>query len=360
MNAPRPWTLIAELTYACPLRCAYCSNPPLLAEQAAPLATEDWQRLLREAHELGVMQAHFTGGEPLLHPELEPLVATASELGIYTTLVTSGVPLERARLEALAERGLEHVQLSIQAVEPTTARAVCGRAELEQKLRVAGWVKDLGLSLTLNVVLTRLNLAELPQLVELAERIEPDRLELAHAQYLGWALLNRDQLLPSSEELARAREITSLARTRLAERFEIVAVLPDYHADRPRACMDGWAQRYLVVTPFGKLMPCHAAHSLPGLKFDDVRSAPLAELWQSSPALQRYRGSSWMQEPCSSCDQREIDAAGCRCQAFELTGDASAPDPACRLTPAHHLVRAARERTGQAGRGEILLRRAPA
>jgi len=358
MSAPRPWTLIAELTYACPLRCAYCSNPLELNGPSTPLGTADWRRVLGEAQALGVMQAHFTGGEPLLYPDLGPLVGDARSLGLYTTLVTSGIPLDRARLQTLAERGLEHVQLSIQALEPETSRAVCGRDALAHKLRVATWVKELGMSLTLNVVVSRLNIHELPQLIELAERIEPDRLELAHAQYLGWALRNRDRLLPSAESLAQARAVTREAQARLGGRFEISAVLPDYHAGRPRACMDGWARSYLVVTPFGKLLPCHAAHALP-LDFDDVRSAPLAELWERSPALQQYRGTDWMQEPCASCSERDRDAAGCRCQAFELTGDASAPDPACRLTPAHHLVRAARERAENPEPSALQLRRPP-
>jgi PqqA peptide cyclase len=358
VNAPRPWTLVAELTYACPLRCAYCSNPPRIGSRAPALASADWQSLLEQAQALGVVQVHFTGGEPLLCPDLEPLVATANRLGLYSTLVTSGIPLERSRLQALAERGLEHVQLSIQAARAETARAVCGRDALEQKLRVASWVKELGLSLTLNIVLHRLNLAELPELLELAERVRPDRLELAHAQYLGWALQNRDQLLPSAESLNEARALIRAARETQRERFEIVAVLPDYHAGRPRACMDGWAQHYLVITPSGQLLPCHAAHALP-LEFDDVRSAPLAQLWATSAALQRFRGTDWMQEPCASCDQRHEDAAGCRCQAFALTGDAGAPDPTCRLTPAHQLVRSARERAERSELGVIQLRRHP-
>lgn len=359
MNASRPWTLVAELTYACPLRCAYCSNPPRIASAAPALATNDWQHVLEQAQALGVVQTHFTGGEPLLHPDLEQLVATANRLGMYSTLVTSGIPLERSRLEILAKQGLEHVQLSIQASRAETARAVCGRDALEHKLRVASWVKELGLSLTLNVVLHRLNLAELPELLELAGRVMPDRLELAHAQYLGWALRNRDQLLPSAESLEAARALIRAAQEAQQERFEIVAVLPDYHAGRPRACMDGWARHYLVVTPFGQLLPCHAAHALP-LEFDDVRSAPLAELWATSPALQKFRGTNWMQEPCMSCEKRHEDAAGCRCQAFALTGDAGAPDPTCRLTPAHHLVRGARERAESSELAVIELRRPPA
>jgi pyrroloquinoline quinone biosynthesis protein E len=341
---PRPWTLIAELTYACALRCAYCSNPVSQVSRGSMLSIEDWQRLLREAEALGVVQVHFTGGEPLLYRELEPLVAQAGSLGLYSTLVTSGVPLQRERLAALAAAGLEHVQLSLASARSETARLLTGVDELEQKLKVAGWVKQLGISLTLNVVLTRQNIDQTEALIALAEQLEPDRLELAHAQYLGWALLNRDQLLPSAESIERVRALASHARARLRGRIDVVVVLPDYHAGVVRACMDGWASRYLVVTPDGRLLPCHAAHVLRELSFDDVRSAPLAELWQSSPALNVFRGNSWMQEPCASCPSRFQDFGGCRCQAYALTGDAAATDPACHLAPSHELVRQARRR----------------
>jgi pyrroloquinoline quinone biosynthesis protein E len=341
MNAPRPWTLIAELTYACPLRCAYCSNPVTRPSAGELLSLAEWQLVLTQAEELGVMQIHFTGGEPLLHPELEQLVSTAHALQLYTTLVTSGVPLARDRLERLAGSGLEHVQLSLQSLDAGTARRVCGVDKLAEKLAAARWVKELGLPLTLNVVLTRHNIHEVERFVELAERLDADRLELANAQYLGWALRNRGALLPTREAIENTRQVVKSARARSSGSLDIVHVLPDYFAERPRACMEGWAERYLVVTPDGLLLPCHAAHSLPGLVFDDVRSASLPWLWQHSSALQQFRGEAWMEEPCASCESRHRDRAGCRCQAQALTGHASAPDPACILVPSHRLIRSA-------------------
>jgi PqqA peptide cyclase len=359
VTAPRPWTLIAELTYACSLRCAYCSNPVVRSAGGPPLSGADWQSLLVQAEELGVVQVHFTGGEPLLSADLEQLVAQAHELGVYSTLVTSGVPLEKERLKALYGAGLEHVQLSLQGLDGSTARTLCGVDQVAQKLRVAAWVTELGLPLTLNVVLTRQTIDQIEELIRLAEQLGAHRLELANAQYLGWALLNREQLLPSEAAIATAREVVLRARERLNGVLDIVFVLPDYHAERPRACMDGWAERYLVVTPDGLLLPCHAAHTLPELDFDDVRSAPLAELWQRSAALQRFRGDAWMSEPCSSCPSRHTDRGGCRCQAYALTGDASAPDPACGLVPSHHLVKSARVEAGRSELVPLRLRRAP-
>jgi PqqA peptide cyclase len=342
VSAPRPFTLVAELTYRCPLRCGYCSNPVSVEQRAAELRVADWQRVLREAEALGVVHVHFTGGEPLLYPELETLVATARSADLYVNLITSGVPATRQRLQALRDAGLEHVQLSFQATTPELSRRIAGVAALRQKLDVARWVRELGLALTINVVLHRQNAHELPALLELAESLDPSRIEIANAQYLGWALANRAALLPSSAQLEQARELVKAARLRLRGKIDLLFVLPDYYAGRPRACMQGWAERYLVVTPDGLLLPCHAARDVGGLKFDDVRSAPLAELWASSPALRRFRGDDWLPDPCRSCDDRHRDFGGCRCQAFRLTGDAAAPDPACQLTPAHELVRAAR------------------
>lgn len=357
--APRPYTLVAELTYACPLRCAYCSNPVSLSQRAAPLGTSDWQRVIREAEALGVMQVHFTGGEPLLFRELERLVTEARETGLYVNLISSGLPLSRERLSLLQRAGLDHLQLSLQAVDAETSRRIAGLDALQSKRRVAGWARELGLSLTINIVLHRQNLAELPELLAVAESLAPERIELASAQYLGWALVNRSQLLPSHAEIEAARAVASAAKRRLAGSIDVLFVLPDYFADRPRACMSGWAERYLVVTPDGLLLPCHAARDLPGLRFDDVRQAPLAELWAHSAALNQYRGEAGLPPDCRDCDGRHGDRGGCRCQAFQLTGDAAAIDPACRLAPAHALVRAARVSHGLAGLPPMQLRRTP-
>ncbi len=357
--APRPYTLVAELTYACPLRCAYCSNPVSVAQHAEPLATSDWRRVIREAEALGVMQVHFTGGEPLLYADLEQLVAEARAANLYVNLITSGLPLSRERLALLKQAGLEHLQLSLQAVGAETSRRISGIDALSRKRQVAEWTRELGLALTINVVLHRQNLAELPQLLAVAESLLPERIELANAQYLGWALRNRDQLLPSRAEIETARAVAREAKQRLAGQIEVLFVLPDYYADHPRACMSGWAERYLVVTPDGLLLPCHAARDLPGLLFDDVRRAPLAELWADSSALNHYRGDAGLPLACRSCDGRHSDHGGCRCQAFQLTGDADAVDPACQLSPAHSLVRQARSSHTLSVLPPLELRRAP-
>lgn len=357
-EAPRPYTLIAELTYRCPLRCAYCSNP-VSAAGAPALETEHWLRVLGEAEALGVVHVHFTGGEPLLRADLEALVARARALDLYTNLITSGVPLTRARLAGLRDAGLESVQLSLQGARGAEGDAVAGRACAAHKLEVAGWVKELGLPLTINVVLHRGNIDEVEEVVALAERLGADRLELAHAQYLGWALLNRAALLPGRDAVERARAAGALARERLRGRMEVISVLPDVHADRPRACMEGWGRRYLVVSPDGLALPCHAARDLPGLRFENVRERGLREIWERSAGFEAFRGEGWMQEPCRSCERRSIDFGGCRCQAFHLVGDAAAADPACRLSPRHDVIQRARSAAEGEGRGPVLPRSLP-
>jgi PqqA peptide cyclase len=356
---PRPYTLVAELTYRCPLRCAYCSNPVSLGQTAAPMGASDWVRVIREAEALGVVQVHFTGGEPLLYDELERLVAEARAAELYVNLISSGLPLARERLVVLRQAGLDHLQLSLQAVSPEGSRRIAGVDALEHKRQVARWASELGLALTLNVVLHRHNLPELPALLALAEELNPQRIELASVQYLGWALQNRAQLLPTSDQIHLARRLADAARERLAGRSEVLFVLPDYYADRPRDCMNGWAQRYLVVTPDGLLLPCHAARDLAGLHFDDVRSAPLAALWRGSPALDAFRGEAQLPDACRTCAGRHGDHGGCRCQAFALTGDATAVDPACKLAPAHGLVRDARARPPSDSLPALELRRRP-
>jgi pyrroloquinoline quinone biosynthesis protein E len=344
--SPRPYVLIAELTYRCPLRCAYCSNPTQVQDRAA-LASADWQRVLGEASELGVMQVHFTGGEPLLCDDLEALVARAAQLELYSNLITSGLPLTRDRLARLQAAGLCALQLSFQATRPGPSAAIAGVDAFEHKLQVAAWVRELQLPLTVNVVLHRQNLDEVHRIIALAEELGADRLELANTQYLGWAYQNRAALMPTRAQLDAAREVVAAARTRLRGRMEILFVLPDYHGDRPRTCMNGWGERYVVVTPDGRAMPCHAAHDLP-LEFPDLRAQSLASAWSDSEAFQKYRGTEYLSEPCRSCDQREVDHGGCRCQAFLLTGDATAADPVCGLSPNHDLVIEARAAAAEA------------
>jgi pyrroloquinoline quinone biosynthesis protein E len=361
MTAPRPYTLVAELTYRCPLRCPYCSNPLDWAARRDGLSTADWRRVLAEAEALGVVSLNLTGGEPLLRDDLEDIAASARRLALYTTLITSGLPLTRERLARLAESGIDAVQLSLQDVAQAGCDRIAGTRSFDQKLAVAAWVKELGLPLTLNMVLHRANIGHVAEAVALAERLGVERLELANTQYLGWALPNRAALLPSPEAVAAARDIAAAARERLRGRMDVLFVLPDYMSDRPRPCMDGWGRRFIVVTADGLALPCHAAHSLPGLAWDKVTDRPLGEIWRDGAGFNAYRGEGWMREPCRSCNRRGKDHGGCRCQAHALTGDAAATDPACGLSRDHGLILAARAAAAGAA-PEFLYRagRAPA
>jgi pyrroloquinoline quinone biosynthesis protein E len=341
-NEIRPYTLIAELSYRCPLRCSYCSNPLDWAKHRDELDTATWLRVFREAEDLGVVQLNLTGGEPLVRDDLEELVAGARALDLYTNLITSGVPLEKERLKTLREAGLDNVQVSVQDVSEAASDRIAGTKSFVHKLEVARWVKALGMPLTLNIVLHRENLGRVAEMIALAEELSADRLELANTQYLGWALVNRQALLPTREQLETARAIAAKAKKRLKGRMEVLFVTPDYYAEYPKTCMDGWGRRFLLVSPDGLALPCHAAHTLPGLSFENVRSRPLAEIWSDSPGFNAFRGEDWMQEPCRSCDRRAIDLGGCRCQAYHLTGDAAATDPACKLAPTHGLIETAR------------------
>ena len=342
--AYRPYTLVAELTYRCPLRCLYCSNPVQRELKTEPeLDTATWQQALTQAEALGVVQAHFTGGEPLLRPDLTELVEHARALGLYSSLITSGIGLTRERLSQLAAAGLDHVQVSLQGLSDVDGVQIAGRAGLVDKLTTMQWVRELALPLTLNVVLHRHNIEQVPGLIELAQRLGAERLELANTQFLGWALSNRDYLLPTAEQIERARAQASAARERLRGRLELLFVLPDYHTGTVRACMSGWASRYMVISPDGLVLPCHQAHALPGLAFERVgKPRSLTEIWRDNPGLTAFRGEDWMREPCRSCERRSQDHGGCRCQAFALTGQLDATDPACRLAPEHSRVVEAR------------------
>jgi pyrroloquinoline quinone biosynthesis protein E len=341
-DGERPYTLVAELTYRCPLRCVYCSNPLDYARHDDALDTADWLRVFTEAEDLGVVQLNLTGGEPLVRDDLETLVEGARRLDLYTNLITSGIPITRERLAGLRQRGLDNVQVSIQDVTAAASDRVAGVRSFTRKLEVMRWVKELGLPLTVNTVLHRENLDRVADVIALAESFRADRLELANTQYLGWALANRRALLPTRQHLARAREVAADARARLTGRMEVLFVVPDYYTDVPRACMDGWGRRFIVVTPDGLALPCHAAHTLPGLTFDNVRARSLPDIWRESAGFRAFRGEEWMQEPCRSCDRRGIDFGGCRCQAFHLTGDAAAADPTCGLSRDHAIIETAR------------------
>jgi pyrroloquinoline quinone biosynthesis protein E len=336
----------------------YCSNPVHYAS-GAELDTATWQQVFAQAEELGVVQVHLTGGEPLLRTDLEALVEAAHGAGLYTSLITSAVTLTRERLAELGRRGLDHVQISIQGLTDEGATRIAGRSRLQDKLASAGWVRELGLPLTLNVVLHRENIEEVPQLVELALRLGAERLELANTQYLGWALENRQSLLPTAAQIERARTDAAAARERLQGTLDVLFVLPDYHAGVARPCMQGWARRYVVISPDGLVLPCHQAHTLPGLRWERAGERPLQEIWQSSPGLNAFRGEAWMVEPCRSCERRTLDFGGCRCQAFHLTGKTDVTDPACPLAPEHGKIAEAAAQAASAGLVELKYRKPP-
>jgi pyrroloquinoline quinone biosynthesis protein E len=344
MNRPEPpLALLAELSHRCPLQCPYCSNPLELERGSSEVDTATWQRVLSEAAALGILQVHFSGGEPTVRRDLPELVRHASKVGLYSNLITSGVLTHLAHFYALVEAGLEHVQLSIQDADPANGDRIAGLAGAQAKKRAfAALVRHAGLPLTINAVVHRQNLENLPRMIELAVELGAARMEVAHVQYYGWALVNRDALLPTRAQLDAATETVNEARARLKGVLVIDYVVPDYYARRPKACMGGWGRRFLNVTPAGKVLPCHAAESLPGFDFPSVQQSSLADIWYGAEAFQRYRGTDWMPLPCRDCERREIDWGGCRCQAFALTGDAGRVDPACALSPDHHLLDVAR------------------
>lgn len=342
MELERPLTLIAELSYKCPLRCPYCSNPLEIGadKYRNELTTEDWARVMHQARRLGVIQLALTGGEPLVRRDLEQIVAAAREAGLYSTLVTSAVPLSRERLAALRDAGLDHVQISFQDSNAEGSDRIAGTTAFDQKIVAAGWVGELDLPLTINVVLHRHNLDRIEEILELAHRLGAARIELANTQYYGWALENMTTLLPTREQLAHAEQAVERFRARPEVTMGILYVIPDYYDDLPKACVGGWGTRVLLVTPNGDVLPCHAASSIPSLSFDNVRDRSLAEIWESSDAFNAFRGKGWMQEPCISCPlgRQDDDHGGCRCQAFAITGDATAADPVCRFSDHRALV----------------------
>jgi PqqA peptide cyclase len=340
-----PLGLLAELTHRCPLQCPYCSNPLALEGAGGELTTAAWQDVLRQAAQLGVLQLHLSGGEPTLRRDLEDIVATAAQVGLYTNLITAGVLLSRQRLEALAERGLDHVQISIQDVEPANADRIAHyEGAHARKRQLAQWVRELGIALTINAPVHRQNLDRLPEIIDFAVGVGAGRLEVAHVQYYGWALRNRAALMPTRAQVMRSIDIVNAARERLKGILVIDFVVPDYYATWPKPCMGGWGRGSINVTPSGKVLPCHAAETIPGLAFDNVRDKPLAEIWLHGQAFESFRGTQWMKEPCRSCERREIDWGGCRCQAFALAGDASAADPACSKSSRHAELAALAER----------------
>jgi pyrroloquinoline quinone biosynthesis protein E len=350
-----PTTLLAELTYRCPLHCPYCSNPLQLAGAAAELSTDDWKRVFTQASDLGVLQLGLSGGEPLVRKDLEELVAHAAAAGMYTTLVTSALGLTKARAERLRDAGIDHVQISFQDSDTANAERIAGIKLGRQKQEAAELVKALGLAFSVNVVLHRGNLDRLAEIIEMAAGLGADRLELANTQYYGWALKNRHLLMPTPTQVARGREIAEAAIARHKGRMQIIYVLPDYYERYPKPCYGGWGKVYILVTPDGKALPCHGATQITDLAMVNVRDHSLESIWQSSPIFNAFRGDAWMQEPCRSCPRKGQDFGGCRCQAFALTGDAAAVDPVCSLSPRHQLIELALQET--TANSEYLYRR---
>ena len=338
MTSDRPTTLLAELTHRCPLHCPYCSNPLELIRGDAELSTDDWKRVFTQARELGVLQLGLSGGEPLVRKDLEELAAHARSIGLYSTLVTSGLGLTRKRAEALRDAGLEHIQVSIQDSDTASAERIAGVSSVKQKRAAIALVKELGFAFSVNVVLHRANLDRIGELIDLAGSWGADRLELANTQYYGWGLKNRAALMPTREQVLKAREIAEAAIERYRKKMQIIFVLPDYHEQFPKACYGGWGKLYIVVAPDGQALPCHAANSITSLSFPTVREHSLEWIWQESPGFQAFRGDAWMKEPCRSCPRKAVDFGGCRCQAFALTGDATNADPVCTLTPFRRII----------------------
>ena len=338
---PNPLALIAEITHRCPLHCVYCSNPLELTSRKEELATADWLRVFGEAAALGVLHLHLTGGEPLARPDLAELLEGARQSRLYTNLITSGIGLSRERLAQLVESGLDHIQLSFQDSSEVLANWIAGARAHAHKIELAAWIRSHRIAFTANLVVHRQNIDHLEEMIAALEALHPDRMEIAHAQYYGWALQNRSALLPTRAQLDRALTVVAAAEERLRGKVRIDMVVPDYHARFPKACMGGWGRQLLLIDPAGRALPCHAAGLIPGMPFDNVREHTLDWIWQSSEAFQKFRGEDWMPAPCRSCDRRKEDFGGCRCQAFLLTGDANATDPVCELAPLHHLIEAA-------------------
>ena len=338
MTSSRPLGLLAELTYGCPLHCPYCSNPLNLVAYRDELTLDEWSHVLAEAHDLGVLQLHLSGGEPLQRRDLLAIVTRAHELGFYTNLITSALSLTAAKAEQLKRAGLDHIQISIQAADPVLSDRIAGTPSYRRKIAAARTVKALGFPLTLNVVLHRHNIDQIAAILALAEELAVERLELANAQYYGWALHNRTALLPTWEQLQRAESVVQAARTRLAMQMQIIYVIPDYYSRYPKPCMGGWGRQQLTVAPNGNVLPCPAAGQITALPIENVRQRSLAWIWDDSPMFNRFRGVDWMPEPCRNCPRQTIDFGGCRCQAFQLTGDAAVTDPVCYLSPDHGIV----------------------
>jgi PqqA peptide cyclase len=340
--APNPLALIAEVTHRCPLHCVYCSNPLQMADASFELSTEEWTSVFQESAKLGMLHVHFTGGEPLARNDLTELIGAAHRPGLYTNLITSGIGLGEQRLNALVNAGLDHIQVSFQDSREGPANWIAGAKAHAHKIELAREIRKYKIAFTVNLVVHRQNLDHLEEMIAFIEQMNPERLEIAHAQYYGWALMNRAALLPTRAQVEKAVEVVAAAEKRLAGRIRIDSVVPDYYATYPKACMGGWGQRLMLINPAGKVLPCHAAEVIPGLEFENVRQKNLEWIWQESASFRRFRGEDWMPQPCRTCERRTEDFGGCRCQALLLTGDPTATDPVCSLAPKHYIVESAR------------------
>jgi PqqA peptide cyclase len=359
METPRPFSLLCELTYRCPLQCPYCSNPLDFARHTDELTTDGWKRVLTEAAALGVVQAHFSGGEPLVRADAPEIIRQARELGLYTNLSTGGTLLTEKLAGELRAAGLDSLQVSVQDADAANSDLLAGGPpSFDRKLRAARLARAVGFSLTLNVVLHRRNIGGIEAIIAMAEELGAERLELANTQFNGWALKNRAALLPTRPQIEAAAAAAFAARQRLKGRMEILYVLPDYFEQFPKACLHGWGRVFMTVAPDGLVLPCQTARGIPGLRFDSVRERSLEEIWFQSESFNKFRGTDWLPEPCRSCPRKETDFGGCRCQAFLLTENAAATDPVCSLSPQRHLIDAALKESTTGQTEELIYRRA--
>mgnify|MGYP001216537506 FL=1 len=335
----QPLWLLAEITYRCPLHCAFCYNPTDYADHTKnELNTDEWIKVLRDARKMGALQLGISGGEPLLRDDIEDIVTEANQLGYYSNLITSGVGLTEKRIDSFKAGGLDHIQLSMHDITEEISNFVTDTKTFKLKQKVAAMIKDRGYPMVLNVVIHRYNIGHIKEILEMAEKLGADYVELANTQYYGWSLINRNQLMPTKEQIDEAEKITNEFREYIGNKMKIFFVVPDYYAERPKKCMNGWGEVFMIVTANGDVLPCHSARVLPNIDFPNVKNDQLNEIWYDSSAFNKYRGDDWMKEPCQSCSEKENDLGGCRCQAFLLSGDAESADPICTKSPHRHLI----------------------
>lgn len=340
----QPLWLLAEVTYRCPLHCAFCYNPTDYDKHTQnELSTEQWIQVLRDARKQGAIQLGISGGEPLLRDDIEDIVVEAKKLGYYSNLITSGVGLTEKRIQAFKDGGLDHIQLSMHDITEEINNFITNTKTFELKKKVAAMIKNHGYPMVLNVVIHRYNIGHIKEILEMAEALGADYVELANTQYYGWSLVNRSQLMPLKEQIDEAERITNKFREKVGNKMKIFFVVPDYFGNRPKKCMNGWGEVFMIVTANGDVLPCHSARVLPNMEFPNVRDKGLEWAWKDSPAFNKYRGDAWMSDLCRTCPEKENDLGGCRCQAFLLTGDAATADPVCSLSPHHHLIEQAIE-----------------